>query len=151
MSIATFGMYQPHEPVRLDPGPGRTKQSFADETNINIIMAKYEKTRMLDHLNKHEGSYGNFIAAPDYHTAMNQIREAGETFMEIPATIRAQFGNDPAQFLAFVQNPDNAEEMIKMGLLRRTSANPSMTEPPAAAPTPPATPEPAPTEPPSDA
>ncbi len=110
------GMYVPHDRVQLEPGPGRTKQSFSEESNINLIMAKYEKTGMLDHFNQHEGQYGNFIAAPDYHTSMNLIREAGEMFMEIPATIRAKFGNDPAQFLAFVQDPDNEDKMVEMGL-----------------------------------
>ncbi len=109
-------MYHPHERVTLDPGPGRTKQSFAEESNINIIMKRYEKTGMLDHLNAHRGDYGDFIGASDYHTSMNLIREAGEMFMEIPAGVRARFGNDPAEFLEFVQDPDNLEEMVKMGL-----------------------------------
>jgi len=112
--------YHPHDRVQLDPGPGRTKQSFAEESNINVIMKKYEKTGLLDHLNTHEGNYGNFIGYADYHSSMNAIREAGEAFMTIPAGVRAKFGNDPALFLEFVQNPDNKEEMIKMGLARPT-------------------------------
>ncbi len=130
-----MGMYHPHERVQLDPGPGRTKQSFSEESNINLIMKKYEKTGMLDHLNQYEGRYGDFIAAPDYHTAMNSIRSAGEMFMQIPATIRAKFDNDPAQFLAFVQNPDNREQMVEMGLAHHDPADfpdnppPGVTEP----------------------
>ncbi len=109
-------MYHPHERVQLHPGVGRTKQSFAEESNINIIMKRYEKTGMLEHLNTHQGEYGNFIAAPDYHTAMNRIREAGEMFMSIPAGVRARFDNDPAQFLAFVQDPKNKGELVTLGL-----------------------------------
>ncbi len=113
-----MSMYHPHDRVQLDPGPGRTKQSFAEESNINIIMKKYEKTGMLDHLNRFNGQYGNFIAAPDYHTSMNAIREAGEAFMSIPAGVRAKFDNDPARFLEFVQDEKNHDEMIEMGLAR---------------------------------
>jgi phage internal scaffolding protein len=81
-------------------------------------MRKYEKTGMIDHLNTHQGDYRNFIEAPDYHTSMNLIREAGEAFMTIPAGIRAKFANDPAQFLAFVQNPDNHDQMVEMGFAK---------------------------------
>lgn len=120
-----MGMYYPHERVQLDPGPGRTKQSFSEESNINLIMAKYEKTGMLDHLNTHQGDYGNFIGAQDYHTSMNLIREAGEAFMTIPAGVRAKFDNDPARFLAYVQDPENKAGMVKLGL-----AHPSPLEVP---------------------
>lgn len=117
-------MYIPHDRVQLHPGPGRTKQSFADESNINLIMKKYEKTGMLDHLNRFNGDYGNFIGAADYHQAMNSIRDAGEAFMTIPARIRAKFDNDPAQFLEFVQDDKNHDEMVEMGLARTLPKKP---------------------------
>lgn len=124
------GMFHPHDPVTLDASKdGRTKQSFAEESNINLIMKKYEKTGMLDHFNRFQGHYGSFIDAPDYHTSMNAIRAAGEMFMEIPATIRAKFDNDPAIFLAFVQDEANTEEMVKMGLAK---APPKEATPPKA-------------------
>ncbi len=140
-----MSMYHPHDRVQLQPGKGRTKQSFAEESNINLIMKKYEKTGMLDHLNKYDGKYGNFIAAPDYHTAMNQIRSAGEMFMEIPASIRSKFDNDPAQFLKFAQDPENFEAMKKMGLAKEMPDEEVVSEPPT-----PAAPPEAPT-PPGDA
>lgn len=137
-----MGMYHPHDPVTLDASKdGRTKQSFADESNINTIMKKYEATGMLDHLNKHDGQYANFIAAPDYHTAMNAIRDAGEMFMEIPATIRAKFDNDPAQFLKFVQDPDNLDEMREMGLAHRAPEQPDQADQPSEDLDPPKTPK----------
>lgn len=111
--------FRPHDRVQLLPGPGRTKQSFSEESNINIIMARYERDEIATHLNQFNGSYGNFIGAPDYHTAMNQIRAAGEMFQDIPAGVRAKFNNDPAQFLEFVQDPENIEAMIEMGLARK--------------------------------
>lgn len=97
-------------------GESRTKQSFADESNINAIMRKYEKTGVLEHLNKHQGNYGDFADLPTYQEALNQISEAQEMFAEIPATIRLQFENDPGKFLAFVQDPANVDQMVEMGL-----------------------------------
>lgn len=136
-----MGMFHPHERVTLDAsGDGRTKQSFAEESNINLIMKKYEKTGMLDHLAIHEGRYGDFIGGPDYHQALSALRAADEAFLTIPAGVRARFDNDPAKFLTFVQDPDNLDEMIKMGLAKpppRYSAEPGDTP---AAPGPPAGP-----------
>lgn len=109
--------YRKHD--RVHPaigGKSRTKQAHKDETDINIILRKHEKGLVVDHLNKHQGQYGDFIDAPDYHTALNRIHAADEAFMEIPADIRAEFDNDPAQFLEFVQNPENLPSMREMGL-----------------------------------
>lgn len=117
--------YRPHKRVQLDPGVGRTKQSFAPESNINLIIARYEKTGIADHLNHHQGNYGDFIAADDYHTSINRVREAEASFMTIPAGVRSKFDNDPAKFLAFVQDPENFDEMVTMGLATARSEDPA--------------------------
>lgn len=108
--------FHPHDRVQLDPGPGMTKQSFADETNINNIIRRYERDQVLTHLNKYEGKYGDFIGYSDYHTSLNLLRDADEAFSSIPAGIRSRFDNDPAKFLEFAQNGQNHEELVKMGL-----------------------------------
>ena len=97
--------------------PSMTKQSFQDESNVNNIMAKYLQTGLLDHVNQHQGNYGDFINAPDYHTAMNRITAADQAFQTIPSDIRKRFANSATEFLEFVQNPDNEEEMRELGLL----------------------------------
>ncbi len=123
--------YFPHKRVTSDPvGESRTKQSFKAETDINNILRQSDKGLLVTHLNAHEGSYGDFINAPDYHTALNRIHAADTAFMEIPAQIRARFNNDPAQFLDFVQEPDNLEEMREMGLApAKRQQTPILTEP----------------------
>lgn len=95
---------------------GVTKQSFRDECDINNIMKKFEKGQMVNHVNKHRGSYGDFDVV-DYQSAMNTIISAQESFASLPAKVRARFNNDPAGFLEFVGNPDNRDEMVKLGLI----------------------------------
>ena len=105
-------------------------------------MAKYEKTGLLAHVNRHKGNYGDFMQATDYHSAMNQIIAAGEAFMTVPASIRARCENDPGKFLEFVQNPDNEAEMRELGLLpARLVQDPDTLDP---APDPPTEPAPTP-------
>lgn len=115
--------YREHKRVTLSCGPGLTKQSFKDECDINSIMAKYEKTGLIEHQKAHSGFYGDYINAPDYHTAMNMIIEANEMFMTIPARIRAQFDHDAQAFLEFAQDPANREELVEMGLAPHVAAS----------------------------
>lgn len=100
----------------LEEEPSMAKQSFRDECDINNIMKKYEKTGLLDHVNQYQGQYADLTGIVDYHTALNQVIAAEEAFMTLPAGIRSRFDNDPGNFLAFVDDPNNEEEMIKMGL-----------------------------------
>ena len=128
--------------------PSLTKQSFAKECDINQIMAKHQKTGLIAHVNQHQGNYGDFMEATDYHTAVNQIMAAGDAFMTVPADIRAHFDNDPGEFLEFCQNPENLDEMRELGLLPpKRAQDPSTLDPPPTPPTNPEGPQPPPTAP----
>lgn len=110
----------PRTAVQFEPvGESRTEQAHKDETDINRIMKKYEKTGLLNHVNQYKGDYGDFTRAPEYQEALNSVMEANEMFMTLPAAIRKQFGNDPASFVEYVGNPENAESLITMGLAER--------------------------------
>jgi len=107
------------------PLPSLAKQSFKDECNINTIMGKYDKTGLIEHLNTHQGQYGDFVGFQDYQTSLNQILEADEMFMSIPSKIRSRFQNDPEKFLQFAQDPENLDQMIEMGLARPKPPEPA--------------------------
>ena len=111
-------VYYPHKRKGLsfEGIPSLCHQSFQAECDVNGIMKKFEKTGLLDHVNEHHGDYGNYIGFDDYHASLNSIRAAEDAFNSIPAKIRAKFDNDPAQFLLFVQDDDNHDEIVAMGL-----------------------------------
>jgi hypothetical protein len=48
--------------------------------------------------------------------------------MKIPSDIRKQFNNNPGEFLNFVSNPDNEEEMQKMGFVKKSEMVSSPSE-----------------------
>lgn len=96
--------------------PTRTQQHLRDECDINRIMRDASKTGMVAHITSVQGKYADVSGVPDYHTALNLVREAEELFAAVPAVVRAKFRNDPGEFLAFVEDPDNAEELVRMGL-----------------------------------
>ena len=102
-------------------GESMTKQSFKDECDINKIMEKFQKTGAITHYAKHAPSYGD--ATPvDYQNALNIVADANTMFEELPSSIRKKFDNDPSQFLEFVQDEKNSEEMIQLGLRVRKSS-----------------------------
>ena len=96
--------------------PSLTKQSHKDECDVNFIMQRMEKTGIVSHLNHAEPNYG-FAPAIDYHEALNIVLESRQNFDELPAEIRAKFGSDLSEFLTYIENPENAPELARMGLL----------------------------------
>ncbi len=113
---------QPRDRVQLSfPKKGRTKQSFIEECNINNIIAKYQKTGALAHVNRHGADYG-FATSDDFATSMRIITQAQDMFDGLPSSIRNRFANDPAQFLDFVQDANNEQEMQDLGLLPKVVA-----------------------------
>lgn len=99
--------------------PSRTVQDPRDECDVNKLMAKYRKTGMISHLAKHPPRYEDVSNAVSFQEALNIVNQAEAEFMKMSASIRARFGNDPGKFMEFVQDPENAEEMYKLGIAVR--------------------------------
>lgn len=97
--------------------PGRTKQSFKDECDINVIMRRYQVTGELVHLNQRSPLFGDFPDM-DFQSAMAIVIQARENFATLPSEVRDRFANDPGRLLSFLQDPANREEAIKLGLVR---------------------------------
>ena len=104
--------------VAIATGDGLTEQHHKDETDINNIVRKYNKTGLIDHLNQFEKRYGD-MTGYDYQEAQNTVAAANSMFEGLPSHIRKEFDNDPAKFINFVDDEANAEKMIEMGLARR--------------------------------
>lgn len=105
-----------------DFGPSRTKQYMKEQCDINFIVKQFQRTGLVNHVAKRQGDYGDF-ASMDLHEAMNQVLAAQDAFLEVPAHIRKEFRNDPAEFFAFVNDPGNREKMADMGLLSPEAAS----------------------------
>lgn len=110
--------YVEHEPVDLycDPDEGMTRQEFADECDINVLMATYERTGALNHFNRVEPQYLDVSDVPDLPRSIAIIEAANAAFMTLPASTRREFDNDPVKFVEFAQNPDNLEKMREWNL-----------------------------------
>ncbi|QCQ85095.1 internal scaffolding protein [Blackfly microvirus SF02] len=106
-----------------------TQQSFKDECDINNIVRKSEAHGFISHTNPARPIWGADLGdSVDYHSSLNYIQEAQDSFMALPAHIRARFSNDPGQLLDFVGNDDNYAEAKSLGLID-ASINPPTPAP----------------------
>lgn len=94
----------------------KTKQSFAEESDINTIVMRFGLTGKLPE-NVRVPQYGDFIEAGTYQESLNFVIAAEESFMKMPAHVRARFHNDPGAFLEFVGNSENRAEAEKLGVV----------------------------------
>lgn len=110
--------------VDFDPElePSMTKQNHTAECDINNIMAKYQKTGQIDHLNTYKGEYADVSQMGDYQESIEIVRAAHDAFMDLPAQIRKEFDNDPGKFIHFSENPENLDRLVELGLATRNEA-----------------------------
>lgn len=93
-----------------------TKQADKDACDINLIVKKFQSTGLLPNTASGEPFYADLSNSLDYQSALNTVINAQNTFQQLPSQIRNQFQNDPYQFLAFCENPDNQVKLVEMGL-----------------------------------
>lgn len=96
--------------------PSLTRQEFAEECDINTIMARYEASGAISHVNRAEPMYLDTTGYPDLQGAMDQFREASAAFNALPAIVRREFDNDPQKFVDFASDPENVERLRGWGL-----------------------------------
>jgi len=96
--------------------PSLAQQHMRDECDINIIVERFGVTGQLP-VKAIEPSYGDFSGVSDYHTALNKIKTAEAEFMALPAKLRAKFDHDPNALLNFLENEQNRDEAIELGLI----------------------------------
>ena len=92
-----------------------TVQSARKATDINVIVARYRKTGELPRISLN-AMYGDFTEVGEYRDMLDKLNAAKVLFEQLPSKVRSKFENDAGQFVDFAVNPDNLEEMRKLGL-----------------------------------
>jgi phage internal scaffolding protein len=110
--------YGEKQKVTITTLDARTEQCHRDECDINKIIAKYDRTGVLNHVNDFEARYED-LTGLDYQTMLNTVANANSMFEGLPSEIRNQFANDPANFISFMDDKNNNEKMYEMGLKQR--------------------------------
>lgn len=106
--------------------PSMTQQQFKDEADINYIVSMYDSSGVMPTFHGDgqpaQPVFGDFASLPDNAQEMyNLVIEAKNNFDNLPLDVRKRFNYDPAAFLAFVDNPENLDELVAMGLATKTA------------------------------
>lgn len=112
--------------------PSLTQQQFAEDADLNVIMKRYGVTDGAIPPGALDPRYfGDFTDAPDFRQALDTVRDANEKFQALPADIRNRFLNRPDLLWAWVNDPANQEEAVRIGLLSKQApvAKETPTEP----------------------
>lgn len=96
-------------------GVGKVKPEFKQSCDVNHILTRYQRTGQLP-LMVRKPIYGDVSTVPEFQESMHIIIAAQEQFENLPAQVRKRFGHDPEEFLAFMNDPKNLDEMRRLGL-----------------------------------
>lgn len=103
--------------------PTLTEQHTAHLTDINYLIDKYKPDELQAYISarnqyRQEIIGHDFSKEPSYQEAKNVIYRSQQEFENLDPQIRTSFRNH-VEFLKFIDNPANAEKMLKMGILTK--------------------------------
>lgn len=106
--------------LSFDPESSLCMGSFKDECDINMIIERYQTTGSLpvsrNPFQARHPQFGDFTNVTDYQSVLHTMEYTKNAFMELPATLRAKFDNDPSKLMAFLSDPSNDPEAVKIKL-----------------------------------
>ncbi|WNK12671.1 MAG: internal scaffolding protein [Microvirus sp.] len=96
-----------------------TKQEFADDCNINKIVARCLKTGDWSPIAFKQAlaRFADVSNIGDYWSMREKVELADEAFFALPADVRARFSNDAGELLKFVADDKNYDEAVKLGIV----------------------------------
>lgn len=95
-----------------------TKQEFAKESDINVIVGRYVKAGVPITPDA-QAVFADVSSVGEFREHALRIEEFRDSFMSLPAVLRAQFDNDPAKLVDFLSDDNNYDEAVKLGLVQK--------------------------------
>lgn len=100
----------------LDTGDERrTKQEFKNDVDLPEMMRKLLAGQSVNGA-RGSAKYEDFTNVGDYLQCQLALQNAQQQFAELPSRVRDRFKNDPAQLLAFIDDPVNYDEAVDLGI-----------------------------------
>lgn len=98
-----------------------TQQSFTEDADLNVIARRFGLNEIpigpID-----ASDFRDTTQDPELRDILEHRREARDNFMALPAKLRMRFHNSPNELWQFVNDPENAEEALRLGLLAKPPA-----------------------------
>jgi phage internal scaffolding protein len=93
-----------------------TEQSHKDKCDITKILNRYQRTGLIDHVSNFEAEFGEMTGI-QFKEMMDKILNAQNSFDGLPSHIRNEFKNSPQKLLEFMEDSNNREKAIELGLI----------------------------------
>lgn len=112
-------------PVSSDTkGPSATQQHFAKEADINHKARQHlaGPNRMHPMGNPAATRQMRFAdcTSNDFQVMQNTLALVQTQFMGLPSRLRTRFSNRPEILMSWIENPENRDEALKLGLIQPT-------------------------------
>jgi len=110
-----------------------TKVEQHHRTEIKKMVQEVESRGLLRANTVFNGELDDYPSY-DFQEAQFMMAKARSTFEQMPSQLRKKFENNPAKFMDFANNPQNAQEMVELGLAKtldykdHTGASTGVTE-----------------------
>lgn len=101
--------------------PSLAWQHCKDECDIRCIVKKPNLGLNPFEVPTRKPMVGDFTTAVSFQEAQNLIIKAQEQFAALSSDVRDKFGNDPSAMLSFVENPDNFDACVELGIFEKPS------------------------------
>lgn len=97
-------------------GQSKTQQHFKEKVDIRNIVGNYRRTGQLP-LSNASPIYGDFSEVGTYQQCLDRVKAVEKDFLNLPSEVRKRFRNNPVELISFVQNENNREEAVRLGLI----------------------------------
>lgn len=124
-----FNRYNWRKVSSINTGDSLTEQHHLETTNINRIVATFNRTGRIVSSNKRPPFFGDISGLPKDLLESHQVKlRAENAFRTLPLKVQERFGRDPEKLLAFVSNPSNRDEAIALGLIDSPAPIPAVPD-----------------------
>ncbi len=102
--------------IIIGGGESMTRESFADELDINKIVERYARGGQLP-LTDADARFGDVSEVRDYKSALDFVFEAKDKLGDLPEAARDQLTADPAEYWRLLDAATDRDGLVSLGLL----------------------------------
>lgn len=93
-----------------------TEQAHKEQCDVNKIIRKYDRNGLISHVSRFEAQFGD-VSGLEFKAMQDKVLHAKEEFNKLPSKIRNRFQNSPQKLLQFMDDANNRDEAIELGLI----------------------------------
>lgn len=100
-------------------GKSRTQQHLAELSSPKKLIERYGSKRLKEALSLIPTMYSDIPPTEDLKEALDMINQAQMAFNALPSGLRNRFENDPVKLHEFLNDANNKDEAVELGLIER--------------------------------